>query len=57
MGEEELGLDNVGHGYAFCDCVFDLEARVHFEEEVLFSGGVDEEFEGAEGEVTDLLSN
>lgn len=54
MREEELGLDEVGCGQGLGYGVLDLEAGIRFEEVVGVGWRVDEEFEGAEGEVGEL---
>jgi hypothetical protein len=32
LRKKQLGFDNVGHGYAFCDGMLDLQPGVDFEE-------------------------
>ena len=47
FGNTDLGLDQIEAGDHFGDGVFDLDARVHFDEVELAGFGVHQEFDGA----------
>src|SRR5262245_18292136 len=47
LGDEELCLDDVVAGHDLRDGVFDLDARVDFDEVEVAGVGVEEEFDGA----------
>jgi hypothetical protein len=57
LADEKLCTNNVGGGDGFSNCVFDLEPRIDFEEEVGLGGGINKELEGTKGDVSDLNSH
>jgi len=55
LSEEKLGFDDVGHGYAFSNGMFDLEARVDLQKVILLCRRIYQKLEGAECKVFDLV--